>query len=117
MVDLGKYEKPTMQGTITQVREMTLREYLELRHGLKAPKIIEKFNEETLDRQHLIIDAKSDGAELDWFGMIPTVQGYNRSNLKRVKERNKLPNNTKKWVGKSIELRVDDKSGFLRVAV
>ena len=116
MVDLGKFESQVFKGTIKEVREISLREYLEQRHGAKAEKVIAQFNQENIDRPHVVLIISHENAEIDWFGMVPKAQGWNKSNLKKVLDRNGLPGDTKKWVGKEIELKVNSQ-GFLRVAV
>jgi len=116
MVDLGKFESQVFKGKIINVQEISLREYLEQRHGAKAEGIIAQFNQENIDRPHVVLIISYDSSEIDWFGMIPKAQGWNKSNLKKVLDRNNLPVDTKKWVGKEIDLKVNTQ-GFLRVAV
>lgn len=129
MVDLTEMEKQVFKGTIKEVRELTLREYLTEKFQAKAPKIIKQFirkvkDEETgetqevhnLDRDHIVLIIQQDGTEIDWFGLIPRERGWPKSNVKKVKERNNLPSDTQAWVGKEIDLALDTK-GFMRVAV
>lgn len=116
-MDLKQFENQTFVGKIKEVREISLREYLEQRHGAKAPAVIEKFNEENIDRPHVVIIVSYETQEIDWFGMIPkSAQGWTRTNLYSMMNRNGLPANTDKWVGKDIELKLNSQ-GFLRVAV
>ena len=48
----------------------------------------------------------------EWFN-IP-VTGYKKSNIKKVKDLNELPDNTDDWVGKTINA-YPDSSGFLKL--
>jgi len=134
MVDLGKFQGEVFKGTISEVKEISLKEHLQQRHGAKADNVIDQFvkstrpnkgetkaqayarKETAMDRPHVVLIIAYDSAEIDWFAIVPKAQGWNKSNLKKVMERNDLPPVTAEWVGKEIDLRVNEE-GFMRVAV
>ena len=101
-------EATTLSLTDAYIRAM---ESAQPRVGSRLKRI-----KDNIDRPHIVLIIKHQLAEVDWFGMIPKAQGWNKSNLAKVMQRNNLPANTEKWIGKEIELKVNSQ-GFLRVAV
>ena len=120
-VDLKGYEQTTLEGTITAVYVMPLREWLTKVKPKPISNAIvdEKFNNP--DRDNVVVVGECGGSAIDGFFAVSKLQGYAKSNLKRFIERNQLPlvelpKEAKKWLGKKCEVRVD-KNGFLRWAV
>lgn len=135
-VDLKGYEQTTLEGTVTAVYVMTLREWLTKakKNPISDAVATEKFTREwkdpktgkvrvvcTLDDPHVVVVGEADGSAIDAFFRLPKQQGYPKSNLKRFIEGNQLPfvelpKEAKKWLGKKCRVKVDG-NGFLRWAV
>lgn len=107
-LDFGKYDSPTMEGVIKGTKVSTIGEYID-------PEYHDKFD--NLEQQILVVTYEFDGSERDWFCSIPKMTGYNKSNLKAFRAKNKqLPNDPSEWVGQVVELTLDGK-GYLTVAL
>lgn len=52
-----------------------------------------------------------DGSKRYEFVVIPKLTGWTNSNLKKIMDKNKLPNDTKEWAGKSILVAINSE-GF-----
>ena len=119
-VDLKAYGSTTLEGVITAVYVMPLREWLKSKKKPLTDAVIdEKFNNP--DRDNVIVVGECNGSAIDGFFAVSKFQGYQKSNLKRFIERNQLPlvelpKEAKKWLGHKAEVKVDG-NGFLRWAV
>lgn len=130
--DLGRYSQTNLEGTITSIHVMTLREWLTKakKNPISDALAQEKFTRTdrktgkvtcNLDDEHLIIVGECGGSAIDGFYKLPKVQGYQKSNLKKLIDKNglplvKLPKEADRWLGKKLAVRVDG-NGFLRWAV
>tara|TARA_Y100000296_G_C5027834_1_gene183214 strand:+ start:136 stop:474 length:339 start_codon:yes stop_codon:yes gene_type:complete len=105
---LTDFDNPELIGRITRVEIKPLSEHI-------APEYHEKFG--NLDRPNIIVHYDLDGQERNFFMMVPSMQGYSRSNLKRFREKNVgLSDDTDTWKDSEIVLRVD-KNGYPTVAL
>jgi hypothetical protein len=107
MVNMEKYQQESYNGKIIDVAEGKVRDFIK-------PEVLDKFGEP--DKACIQITVDMDGSVSRQIFTIPKVQGYAKSNLKRILEKNKLPNDTKKWVGKTVQMATDSK-GFMHIAL
>ena len=113
MVNLSEYQKQTFEGVIETVAVLKLEDWLSSKpNPLNADQMKEWNN---LDRDHICVMISSGTNTVTDQFLIPLMQGYNKSNLKKFVDRNTLPVDTDKWVGKTVLLKVD--GTFLRVAL
>lgn len=114
MVDLKEYLKETVEGVIAEVKVMLLETWLQTKpNPVPEAKMKDWSN---LDRNHICVYVEYDGLTVTNQFMVPALQGYTKSNLKKFMDLNDLPPDTDNWKGSKVKLAVD-KSGFLRVAL
>ena len=113
MVDLSKFKSEEFEGVIVDAKELLLEKWLTIKPNPLKLEQLKKWK--NLERKNICVTIKSGNAIITDQFMIPHLQGWIKSNLKKFVEKNDLPPNTKDWNGKKVVLKVD-KSGFLRVA-
>ena len=108
MVKLDGFDNPEFIGVISRVEIKPLRDHIKEEYH-------ESFS--NLERDHVVLHYTVDDQEKDWFAMLPSLQGYSNSNLKKLRTINpELPDDTDEWVGCDIRLKLDAK-GYLAVSL
>ena len=133
LVDLGKMASKTQEATITKYVEETHIQYLVTPERVQAfvdakwsnmPQSmrranndeVELYKREQLGRMGITVYATlKDGMEISQHFLIPKGVGM-KSNLRNFIEMNKLEYDSEKWLGKTVEVRVDD-NGYWKFKV
>jgi len=92
--------QPSYEATILKTEVGTIRDFVDKVY-------IDKF--ENPDRKVLNVSADFDGNQISGFYTIPKLQGWVKSNLKKLVEKNSLPEDTKEWKGLKIRVVIDKK--------
>lgn len=132
MVNLEEIKMEQFEGIISQVVEMSLRDFLEtpekvsaFKKGMtKYPRNIntekerENYRNLRLDSTVLVIyysvETKDRTYNNKEFLNIPNSVGWSRSKVKAFREKNNLPMKTEEWVNKKIRVELN-KDGFLKL--
>lgn len=114
-LNLKKFQQDEYEGEIVGVSMMTLGKWLKKKaHPLTLEQAAKWSN---LDRLNVCITIKSGAKIVTTQFMIPDdAGGYQRTNLKKFKDINGLPDHIADWGGKKIKLKLG-KQGFLDVAL
>ena len=113
MVDLTKYQNDEFEGEIVDAKEMELAAWLSSKPNPLNQEQMKDWN--NLERLHVCVTIQSGNAFVTEQFLVPEMQGYSKSNIKKFLTKNKLPLDTEDWPGKKVVLRVD--GSFLRVAL
>ena len=112
-MDLSEYQNDELEGEIVSAKLMVLEEWLKTKPNPLSKEQMKDWN--NLERDHICVVVKSGNAIVTDQFLIPERQGYSKSNIKKLFNKNSLPLKTEDWVGKKVVLRVD--KGFLRLAL
>lgn len=114
-IDLGEYQQDEFEGEIIGVAVMKLKDWLKKKaHPLTLEQTAKWKN---LDRDNVCVTIQSGAKTITTQFMIPEdAGGYQRTNLKKFKDINNLPDLVTAWTGKIVKLKLGSQ-GFLDVAL
>lgn len=123
LVKLDQYDEKQWPAEIVFVKEISRAEHLgprvdAFRAAMRMPDTkkaakwtpvdFEDYKDYQLSRKGLVVGYKVHDIERDEYMVIPQASGYNKSNLKAVRDKNPdLHPDTTKWVGESIWVQLD----------